>query len=149
MTGLVPWRRTNGWLEQFRREMDSMFDRFFAPSEEARSREFWSPQIDVEESEKEIVVKADVPGVDPKDLDITVRDGALILRGEKKEEREEKKKDYHFTERWVGKFYREIPLPSIADTDKISAESSKGVVTITIPKKAEAQAKKIAVKASD
>ena len=87
--------------------------------------------------------------MDPKDVEVTVRDGNLIFRGEKKEQREEKKKAYHCVERFEGSFYREIPLPSGADSDKITATSSKGVFTVTIPKSLQAQPKKIAVKAQD
>jgi HSP20 family protein len=81
-----------------------------------------------------------------KDLVITVENNVLVLRGEKKEEKEEKKKNYHRLERFFGEFYREIPLPIGADTEKIAATSAKGVITITIPKKPEILPKKIAVK---
>jgi HSP20 family protein len=73
----------------------------------------------------------------------------LVLRGEKQEEKKEEKKDFHRIERFVGQFYREIPLPTGTNPDKISATSSKGVVTITIPKKPEVQPKKIAVAAKE
>ena len=65
------------------------------------------------ETDKEIVIKADIPGVDPKDVDISVNDGAIILRGEKKEEREDKKRNYHRVERFVGHSYRQVPLPQV------------------------------------
>src|SRR5260370_35343745 len=106
-----------------------------------------TPRVDVEESDKEILVKVDLPGVEPKDVDISVAEGSLILKGEKKEEREDKKKNYHKVERFVGQFYRELPLPPEADPDRITAAGAKGVITVTIPKKATAQPKKIAVKA--
>jgi HSP20 family protein len=151
MKGLVPWRQRNGGiLEGFRQEMEDMFQRFFdVPYFDKTSTHEWAPRVDVEETEKEIVIKADLPGVDPKNLDISVVGGSLILKGEKKEEREDKKKNYHRVERFIGQFYREIPLPSGTDTEKISASSGKGVVTITIPKKPEIQPKKITVKAGD
>jgi HSP20 family protein len=136
-----------GVLEPFRRRMENVFQRFFGePLEENGGLvQVWSPRVDVEETDKEILVKVDVPGVDPKDAEITVADGSLVLRGEKKEEREEKEKNYHRMERFVGQFYREIPLPVGTDPDKISATSSKGVITVAIPKKPEAQPKKIAI----
>jgi len=150
MRTLIPWRRANGGpFNLMRREVDDMFRRFFAePVEEMSGLTVheWAPSVDVEESEKEVLVKADLPGVDPKDVEISVTEGALVLKGEKKEEREDKKKNYHRVERFVGKFYREIPLPAGADAEKITAASTKGVITITIPKKPELVAKKIAVK---
>jgi len=151
MRSLVPWR--GGLLsapDSFWPEMDVLFRRFFGePVESPREMTLWAPRVDMEESEKEIIVKADLPGVDPKEVEVSVVDGALVLRGEKKEEREEKDKNYHRTERFVGEFYREIPLPAGADPDKITACSSKGVIKVTIPKKPEVLPKKISVKAEE
>jgi HSP20 family protein len=152
MKSLIPWRQRNGgFLIPFRQEMEDVFERFFGePLEEVGTAiKTWTPRVDVEETDKDMVVKADLPGVDAKDVEISVSNGSLILKGEKKEEREEKKKNYHSVERFVGKFYREIPLPTGTDADKIIATSTKGVITITIPKKPEAQPKKICVKAQD
>jgi HSP20 family protein len=151
MKSLTPWFRTSGGsLEAFRNEMDEWTRRFFgAPLIEGASGNAWTPSVDVSENEKEVVVKADLPGVDPKDVDVSVRDGALILRGHKKEEREEKGKTFRRIERFEGEFYRELPLPAEADAEKISATSSKGVVVITVPKKPATVAKKVTVKAAD
>ncbi len=151
MKALTPWfGRTSGPLEAFRQEMDEWTRRFFGGSLlETAAPQAWAPSVDVAETDKEVVVKADLPGVDPKDVDISVADGSLVLRGHKKEEREEKGKNFRRTERFEGEFYRELPLPSGVDADKISATSSKGVVTITLPKKPAAQAKKVAVKAQE
>jgi len=145
MRSLIPWRvRHGGALDTFRNEMEDLARRFFG--EEENGGATWAPRVDVEETEKEILVKADLPGVEPKDVEISVTDNALMVRGEKKEEREEKKKHYHRMERFAGSFYREVPLPTGADLEKISANSSKGVITVTIPKKPEVMAKKIMVK---
>jgi HSP20 family protein len=151
MKSLIPWSRSTGLLQPLRQEMDELFQRFFslAPGNGSAALETWAPSVDVEESEKEIVVKADLPGVDPKDIDISIVDGSLVLKGEKKQEKEEKKKNYHRVERFYGQFFREIPLPAGADADKVVASSTKGVISVTIPKKPEAQPKKIAVKAQD
>ncbi len=152
MRTLIPWRRRNGGLlEPFRQEMEEVFDRFFRePFEPAVTAiQEWAPRVDIEEKEKEIVVKADLPGVDAKDVEVSVVDGALVLQGEKKEEREERNKNLHRVERFVGKFYRELPLPPGTDPTRISATSSKGVVTITVPKKPEVLPQKIAVKPQD
>jgi HSP20 family protein len=138
-------------MEPFRREMDDLLQRFFGSNttELAEMTPAWAPRVDVEETDKDIVIKADLPGVEPKDIDITVVDGSLVLKGEKKEEKEEKKKNYHRIERFVGQFYREIPLPPGADADKITASTSKGVISVTIPKKPEAQPKKVTVRVQD
>jgi len=147
MRALMP-RRVFPALEHLRREMDEMVHRFFEPLPEGESEELavWAPRVDVEETDKEILVKADLPGVDPKDVEVTIREGLLILKGEKKEVREEKGKEYLRTERFIGRFFRALPLPLEADAEKIAAVGAKGVLTITIPKKASALPKKVEVK---
>jgi HSP20 family protein len=152
MASLIPWSRAaSGPLNRLRTELEEMFGRFgdeslFANGDALKA---WQPRVDVEETDKEITVKADLPGVDPKDIDVQVLDGVLTLKGEKKEEKEEKTKNYHRVERFAGSFYRAIPLPAGADADKVVAKSAKGVLTITIPKKPELQPKKITVKSQD
>jgi HSP20 family protein len=144
-TALAAWRPFGG-IEPFRQEMETLFDRFFGEENgNGHALRAWTPRVDVEETEKEIVVKADVPGVDPKAVEISIENGVLTVRGEKKEEKEEKKKGYHRVERFSGSFYRAVTLPPGADADKVSATSANGVVTITVPKKPEAQPKRIAV----
>jgi len=126
--------------------MRGLFDRFFGELSEGASEALptWAPRVDVEETDKEIVVQADLPGVAPEDVDISIEDGSLVLRGEKKEERKEEKKDYRMMERFVGRFYREVPLPAGTDPEKIAATSAKGVITVLIPKTPK-ETKKIAV----
>jgi HSP20 family protein len=144
-TTLAQWRPF-GFTEPFRREMESLFDRFFG--EEAgngQAIQSWSPRMDVEETDKDIVVKADVPGVDPKAVEITVQDGVLTVRGEKEKRMEEKKKNFYRIERFAGSFSRQIVLPAGVDAEKVDATSANGVVTITIPKKPEAQPKRIPI----
>ena len=143
---MTPWQPSFGLLDPFRKEMEEVMERFFGHENgKPKAVETWAPRVDVEETDKEIVVKADLPGVDPKNVEITVENGMLMVRGEKKEEKEEKKKGYHRLERFAGSFYRAIQLPPGADAEKVSATSANGVVTIAIPKKPEAQPKKIAV----
>jgi HSP20 family protein len=148
MRTITPWFRKNGGpLEAFRDEMDEWTRRFFgAPLTEFAAPKAWLPSVDVEETEKEFIVKADLPGVDPKDVDVSVENGTLFLRGHKKEEHEEKGKNFRRVERFAGEFFRELPLPVGVEADKVSATCAKGVVTITVPKKAAALPKKIAVK---
>ena len=152
MKTLVPWRSGDVYFDQMRNEMDDMFQRFFGLPAEAKSNDggnVWAPHVDVSETDKAFLVKADLPGVDPKDVEVNVRDGVLTVRGEKKEQKEEKHKNYHRVERFVGQFYRSIPLPTGVDEENVQASTAKGVLTVTIPKKPEAQPKKIAVKAHD
>ena len=126
--------------------MDDLFDRFVGDDRSnGLAATAWAPRVDVEETEKEFVVKADLPGVEPKDVDIQVVDNILTLRGGKEEKKEEKKKNYHRIERFAGQFYRAIGLPAGADADKVTATTSNGTITVTIPKKPEAQPKKITV----
>jgi len=147
MGGLLSRRDVN-WIDEARKEFDQVFHRFFGhhltPDGEAEAAA-WRPSVDVSENEKAFVVKADLPSVDPKDVDISIRDGVLTVKGEKKTEKEEKKENYRRIERFQGSFYREIPMPSGVDESNITATTAKGVETISIPKKPEAQPKKIAV----
>jgi HSP20 family protein len=150
MKSLIPWGRTTSFMQPFRQEMEEMFQRFFAREDNGNGPiTAWSPRVDVAETDKEFVVKADLPGVEPKDVEVSLADGFLILKGEKKESKEERTKSFHRVERFVGQFYREIPLPAGTDAEKITASSAKGVITVTVPKKPEAQPRKIAVKAAD
>lgn len=148
MTTELTQRTTGlGMLDPFRREMEGLFERFFGPENGNGQLARWTPRVDVEEADKEIRVKADLPGVDPKAIEITIENGILTVRGEKTEEKEEKGTSYHRVERFAGSFYRTIPLPPGADAEKVSATSANGVVTIIIPKKASAQPKRIRVEA--
>lgn len=98
--------------------------------------------MNISETEKEIVITADLPGVEEKDLDISVTKNELVIRGEKKQETEEKNKQYHRIERSYGSFTRTIALPPGIDESKVNAELKKGVLKLTIPKSPEAVAEK-------
>jgi len=136
----------------FRGEMDRLFDRFGSgfgfPSlrrmfdmEPAwrSSFNFSMPAIDMSEDDKAYKISAELPGIEAKDIDVSVTGDMLVLKGEKRQEKEEKDKNYHFSERAYGSFQRAFDLPASVDRDKIAADFSKGVLTITLPKKAEAQ----------
>jgi len=146
---LIPWSETHP-LTDFRTDIDSIFDRFFGivlPSEKA----FWgdafigSPAVDIEETDKEVIVKADLPGLDPKDVDISVTENILTIKGEKREERKEEKKNFHLSERRYGSFARSFLLPAEVKTDTVEANYSKGVLEIKLPKAEPEKAKKITV----
>jgi HSP20 family protein len=147
----------------FRGEMDRLFDRFGTgfglPSlrrmfdiEPAwrSSFTFSTPAIDMSEDEKAYKISAELPGIDAKDIDVSLTGDMLVLKGEKRQEKEEKDQSYHFSERSYGSFQRAFELPASVDRNKVAADFSKGVLTITLPKAAEAQrpAKKIDVKSS-
>ncbi len=106
----------------------------------------WQPRVDVSENDEGFEVKVDLPGIKPEDVDISVTNDRLTIQGERKEEKETKDKTFHRVERSYGSFYRSISLPTGTDADKVSADSDNGVITITVPKGAEAKAKRIAVK---
>jgi HSP20 family protein len=151
-------------LETLHQEIDKLFDDFSRGSWRPFSRSlfavepFWrgepkwvtAPVVDVVESEKAFEITAELPGMDEKDIEVKVVDGSLSIKGEKQEEKEEKKKEYYLRERRFGSFERSFELPDSVDADKIEAAFKKGVLTVTLPKKAEAQtpAKKIEVKAA-
>ncbi len=133
-------------FQALRREVDRLFEDF--------GGEFWrspfrrSPAVDIGEKDNAYEVTADVPGFEEKSIEVQVVDGSLSIKGERKSEKEEKKKDYYISEREFGSFERSFPLPEGVDTDKIEASLKNGVLTVTLPKTAEAQkpAKKIEVK---
>jgi HSP20 family protein len=100
-----------------------------------------APRIDVSETEGEIRIEAELPGVEEKDVEVVLSNGRLTIKGEKKQEKEEKKKDYHLVERSYGSFARSIGLPFEADPSQVKATFAKGVLNITVPKPAEVKAK--------
>lgn len=136
----------------FRREMDRMFDAFARGLPDATQTGseagLWAPCINVEEDEAGVNVTAELPGVDHKDIECTLADGVLTIKGEKKAEREEKRKDYHIAERAYGSFYRAIPLPFAVQEDRVEASFDKGVLRLHLPKSPEAMKaeRKIAIK---
>jgi HSP20 family protein len=135
-------------FERMRREMDRLWDSFFEGGLRKRTEGAgeWLPSLDVAETKNEIVVKAEVAGMDPKDIDISLSDGVLTIKGEKKQEKEEKEADYHLTERSYGSFTRLVQLPKEVQSDKISASYKNGILKITLPKSEEAKKKEIKIK---
>ncbi len=145
--------------QSFRGDMDRLFDRFgngFGfPSfprmfdlEPTTTFAMSVPAVDVAETDKAFTLSAELPGMEEKDIDVSVTGDLLVLKGEKRQEKEEKDKNYYLSERSYGKFQRSFSLPAGIDRDRISAEFAKGVLTVTLPKSAEAQQqqKKIEVK---
>jgi HSP20 family protein len=104
------------------------------------------PSMDLSETDKEIEITAELPGLEEKDIQLNVADNVLTIRGEKKNEREETKKDYHMVERSYGSFTRSVQLPDGVNPDDIKAVIAKGVLKVTVPKPAPSQSKKIDIK---
>lgn len=149
-------------FESLRREIDRLFEDFGGGLWRSPFRNsvfeavpFWgrqatAPAVDFTDTEKAYEITAELPGIDEKNVEVKVANGILTIKGEKQEEKEEKKKDYYLRERSFGSFERAFQLPDGVDADKIEANFKKGVLSVTLPKKAEAQkaGKTIDVKAA-
>ena len=128
-----------GPFELLHRQMNELFDDFFHGSSLMRwpgltSMDQLTPHVEVAETDDAYEVTAELPGLDEKDVEVTLDDNILTLKGEKTQEKEEKKKNYHFTERSYGHFERIIPLPHEVDKSKIKAHFKKGVLSLNLPK---------------
>jgi len=143
-------------VERLHSDIDQLFESFFrgfpvSPfSTRGRTSEFGSlllPQVDIAEGKKDYTITVEVPGVEEKDIDITLEDGTLTIRGEKQYEKEDKEKEYHRIERSYGSFQRVISLPTDADENEVKAKFKNGVLTLTIGKNPSAKppVRKIAI----
>jgi HSP20 family protein len=133
------WGEETDPFLQMRREMNRLFDDAFGgfglPSVFGPAlRQMPAPKIDVSETDNEIQVTAEIPGIDQNDVEVLLEDDRLIIRGEKKEEREDKDRNYHVRERVQGAFSRTLPLPFAPEPNQVKAQFKNGVMTITIPK---------------
>lgn len=150
---LTPWAGgsrslsplTSDPFATFRREMDRLFDDFLIPGE---ARSFGAsnggglrPSLDVAESDQAYTVMAELPGLEQKDVEVTLRDNALILSGEKRAERHEENGGRRYAERSFGRFERIVPFEAEVDADKVEAGFKNGVLTVTLPKNPKAQDK--------
>ena len=131
-----------------RHQMNHLFDDVFRPVVRGDSRfpmRNWNPTVDIYDSDEHIVIKAELPGIDKKDIVIDVKDGLLVLKGERSFDNEVKEEKYYCRERTFGKFERVFRLPADVDPEKISANYKDGILKIDIPKPEEQQPKQIAV----
>lgn len=128
------------------REIDRVFDSFHGWPAVFRDRTF-TPSMQVTETEGAIEITTELPGMDEKDVEISVTEGLLTIRGEKKLERDEKKKNYRMIERSYGAFERNVSLPPGVDAASIKANMTKGVLTVDIPKPAAAKAQQVKISA--
>jgi HSP20 family protein len=134
-------------LARLEREMEDAFSWLPAWPWGERERG-WAPAVDMVDHKEEIVLRADLPGLEEKNIEVTVQDGSLTIRGERKEETEEKKEDYYYSERRYGLFARTLPLPAGVEADKVKATFRNGVLEVHLPKAKEAKGRKIEVKAA-
>ena len=145
MNALIPILRRHGFLGPSNQDFRRFFEDFDLPILSSEGREF-TPALDVSETEKELIVKAEVPGMEKKDIDISLSDGVLTIKGEKRQHRQEQSEHYYTAERRYGSFSRTMPLPVEVDTNKVDATYKDGVLKITLPKSETAKPKKIEVK---
>ncbi len=124
---------TRDFFESFQKQIDEFFQEFMYPEFFSKEKTFY-PKIDITEKEKEIIIKADVPGINEKDLDVSITKDSVIIQGEKKYEHEEKNVNFYRKERTYGSFRRVIPLPMEIDESKAEATYKNGVITIKLPK---------------
>ncbi len=143
---LVPWKPF-GELSPFRNEMDRFWDKFFGERPFARpSTEEWLPSVDISETKDKLLINAELPGLDAKDVNVSISGDLLIIKGEKKTKEEEKDEHHHCVERYSGSFQRVFQLPSSVKADMIDATFDKGVLKVTLPKVEEAKKKEIEIK---
>lgn len=137
-----------GGLATLRKEMDQMLDSMWREDlpESARPGP-WAPRVDLSETKDHVLVRAEVPGMDPADLHVEYRDGLLTLRGEKKRESEQKDEQFYRMERTYGAFARTLRLPALADPKKVEATFRQGVLVVTLPKVPEAVGTAVPIKA--
>jgi HSP20 family protein len=132
-----------------KREMDRLFDRFFEPDRGEFPATFgeWAPSLDVSETKDAIVVKVEIPGMEPKDIQVTMQENVLTIKGEKKQEKEEKDERHHRIERSYGAFARSVRMPVGVDDSKVDAKFRNGLLTVTLPKTPAAKGTTVPVKA--
>jgi HSP20 family protein len=141
-----PFRDLVTTQREFNRLFGETFKGLFG--DEELSTRTWAPPVDIFENENSLVLKADVPGVDPRDVEIKVENGMLYLHGERKFEKEVKEENYHRVERSYGSFARSFSLPSSIDAEKVTAEYKDGQLVLTMPKREEAKPKTIKISVS-
>ena len=138
-----PW----GLLNQLSNEMNALFENRMPTSADASSMATsdWVPAVDIREEPDRYLIHADIPGVDPDQIEISMENGVLSIRGQRQHESEEEREGYRRVERVRGSFYRRFSLPDTADAERVSASSRNGVLEIIIPKQEKVQPRRITV----
>ncbi|MFO8240258.1 MAG: Hsp20/alpha crystallin family protein [Dissulfuribacterales bacterium] len=145
MFEVTPWRPLRE-LSNLRREMDDLWGNLTGEKEFLPMKGEWMPAVDVSETKDSLIVKAEIPGMESKDIDVSLCGDLLTIKGEKKQKTEEKKENYHRIETHYGAFSRTIRVPVSVNSEKIKASYDNGVLKITLPKKEEVKAKQIEIK---
>jgi len=141
-----PWNVNRNALHQFRNELLNAFDgKNLLDESNSVATCDWTPAVDIKELDNEFVISADIPGVDPKNIEIHMEDGVLTIKGERHAEKDDEKDGYKRVERSYGSFYRRFSLPDSADAEKINAKSHNGVLELTIPKSEKVKARRIKI----
>lgn len=138
-----PWKDLIALQEKMNRLLEESFGRM--RREEGLVSGAWTPAVDIYETENSLVVTAEIPGVSEKDIDVRIENNQLVIKGERKFEKETKEENYHRIERIYGNFYRSFSLPNTVDTEKVRAEYKNGVLKITINKREEVKPKQIKI----
>ena len=135
-------------VERFQDEISRVFENFF-PFMWDRPSAYpaeWEPNVDVTETENEVIVEAELPGMKKEDVQVSLDDDTLVIRGERKREQKKEEGRYHSTERYYGSFYRSLKLPTNVQSENVEANFKDGVLEIVLPKREEVKAKKIDVR---
>ena len=136
----------SGGFSEIQSEMNRLFDSFFGrPSQAGGTERVWAPAVDMYETKDELVVATELPGLDEKDIHLSITGDMLVLRGERRFNQEVKGESYYRGERWFGKFERALPLPIPVQADKVKASYRDGVLTVTLPKADEIKSKEIKI----
>ena len=150
MRSLITWNPYQE-LTSWHRDIDELFRRFFPAAGEETSQTSMAnfvPSMEVFEKDGQYIVRADLPGVDPKEIDVSVVNDSLVLKGERKRSNEVNEEGYQYTETSYGRFERRVSLPTGVEPDKIAAKFENGVLEISVPLPANATAKKIPIESS-
>jgi HSP20 family protein len=144
MRALTPWTGFSGMKQEVDRLFDRLWEGDMAPFPAMGA---WAPALDISETKDAVMVKAEVPGMDSTDIQLSLHDQALTLKGEKKQEKEEKDEHYYRVERSYGAFVRTVRLPAMVDGSKVSATFKNGLLAVTLPKAPAAKGTTIPIKA--
>jgi HSP20 family protein len=133
-------------MEQQMEELFGRLSRSWGWSRAAGEARGFAPAVDMVDRKDEVILRADLPGLEQKDIEVSVEEGVLTIRGERKEEKEVKEQDYYCCERWAGRFERSFTLPTGVDADKVRATFKNGILEVHLPKVEKAKGKKVEIK---